>query len=29
VVKNGEVVTVDVWRVVEQHNAMARAMVNG
>jgi len=29
VVKNGEVVTVDMWRVVEQHNRIAKAMVSG
>lgn len=29
VVKNGEVVTVDMWKVVERHNKIARAMVEG
>ncbi len=29
VVKNGEVVTVDTWRVVEQHNRIAKKMVAG
>ncbi len=29
VVKNGEVVTVDTWRVVEQHNRVAKKMVAG
>ncbi len=29
VVKNGEVVTVDMWRVLEKHNRIAREMVNG
>ena len=29
VVKNGEVVTVDMWRVVEQHNRIAKALVAG
>jgi len=29
VVKNGEVVTVDMGRVVERHNRIAKAMVNG
>ncbi len=27
VVKNGEVVTVDMWKVVERHNKIAREMV--
>ena len=27
VVKNGEMVTVDMWKVVERHNKMARDMV--
>jgi cytosine/adenosine deaminase-related metal-dependent hydrolase len=29
VVKNGEVVTVDMWKVVERHNQIAREMVKG
>jgi cytosine/adenosine deaminase-related metal-dependent hydrolase len=29
VVKNGEVVTVDLWKVVERHNRIAREMVGG
>ena len=29
VVKNGEVATVDMWRVVEQHNRIAKALVAG
>jgi cytosine/adenosine deaminase-related metal-dependent hydrolase len=29
VVKNGEVVTVDMWKVVERHNRIAREMVEG
>ena len=29
VVKNAEVVTVDMWRVAERHNQVARQMVNG
>jgi len=29
VVKNGEVVTVDMWRVVERHNQIAKKMVAG
>ncbi len=29
VVKNGEVVTVDMWRVVERHNQIAKSMVAG
>jgi cytosine/adenosine deaminase-related metal-dependent hydrolase len=29
VVKNGEVVTVDMWKVVERHNKIAREMVEG
>ncbi len=28
VVKNGEVATVDMWRIVERHNQLARQMVN-
>ena len=29
VVKNGEVVTADMWRVVERHNQIAKKMVAG
>jgi hypothetical protein len=29
VVKNGEVATVDMWRVIEQHNRVAKTMVDG
>ena len=29
VVKNGEVVTVDMWRMLERHNKIAKEMVNG
>ena len=29
VVKNGEVVTVDMWRVVERHNQAAKKMIDG
>jgi cytosine/adenosine deaminase-related metal-dependent hydrolase len=29
VVKNGEVVTTDIWRVVERHNQIARQMIRG
>ena len=29
VVKNGEVVTVDMWKVVKRHNRIAREMLGG